>query len=385
MELNDLLMEISKICLIEQERMKHKQRKGDCFNVFNTLGLRSNEVRLHSAFLAELLNPDGNHGLKDAMLKEFLAAIGLKRDYISNCNTNIVERYIGERTETTGGRIDIILEDGEYAIIIENKIYAIDQYHQLLRYNNYGKQRFPKGFKLIYLTLDGHEASKDSLGDNEIDYHCISYKGHILNWLSKCVMLAYDKPLVRETISQYITLIKQITGQDMNKDSSDKIDKLTNDGTYSNLSKREVLQISRQRAKLEKNLGSIADLTRLPSALFVIDVLKENIAVREANRLGIPVFAIVDTNSDPSNVDFVIPANDDATKSVEVILDACCGAIAEGLEERKAEKVDMEAAGENAPKGAGKKKNTKARMDKAEEEAINAAKAAAFLKEDEEA
>lgn len=98
MELNDLLMEISKICLIEQERMKHKQRKGDCFNVFNTLGLRSNEVRLHSAFLAELLNPDGNHGLKDAMLKEFLAAIGLKRDYISNCNTNIVERYIGERT-----------------------------------------------------------------------------------------------------------------------------------------------------------------------------------------------------------------------------------------------------------------------------------------------
>ena len=162
------------------------------------------------------------------------------------------------------------------------------------------------------------------------------------------------------------------------------IDKLTNDGTYSNLSKREVLQISRQRAKLEKNLGSIADLTRLPSALFVIDVLKENIAVREANRLGIPVFAIVDTNSDPSNVDFVIPANDDATKSVEVILDACCAAMAEGLEERKAEKVDMEAAGENAPKAA-KKKTTKARMDKAEEDAINAAKAAAFIGKDEEA
>ena len=161
------------------------------------------------------------------------------------------------------------------------------------------------------------------------------------------------------------------------------IDKLTNDGTYSNLSKREVLQISRQRAKLEKNLGSIADLTRLPSALFVVDVLKENIAVREANRLGIPVFAIVDTNSDPSNIDFVIPANDDATKSVEVILDACCAAMAEGLEERKAEKVDMEAAGENAPKAA-KKKATKARMDKAEEDAINASKAAAFMSKDEE-
>ena len=122
------------------------------------------------------------------------------------------------------------------------------------------------------------------------------------------------------------------------------IDKLMNDGTYGNLSKRELLQITRQRAKLEKNLGSIADLTRLPSALFVVDVLKENIAVREANRLGIPVFGIVDTNSDPNNIDFVIPANDDAKDSVEVILNACCAAIAEGIEERKAEKADEKAA-----------------------------------------
>ena len=121
------------------------------------------------------------------------------------------------------------------------------------------------------------------------------------------------------------------------------IDKLTQDGTYSNLSKREILQITRQRAKLEKNLGSIADLSRLPAALFVIDVLKENIAVREANRLGIPVFAIVDTNSDPSNIDYIIPANDDATKSVDVILTACCDAIAEGLAERKAEKGEESA------------------------------------------
>ena len=119
------------------------------------------------------------------------------------------------------------------------------------------------------------------------------------------------------------------------------IDKLTEDGTYKNLSKREMLQITRQREKLEKNLGSIADLTRLPAALFVVDVHKENIAVHEANRLGIPVFGIVDTNSDPSNIDFVIPANDDATKSVEVILDACCAAIAEGIEERKIEKLDQ--------------------------------------------
>ncbi len=155
------------------------------------------------------------------------------------------------------------------------------------------------------------------------------------------------------------------------------IDKLTADGTFSNLSKREILQISRQRAKLEKNLGSIADLTRLPSALFVVDVCKENIAVREANRLGIPVFAIVDTNSDPSNIDFVIPANDDATKSIEVILDACCAAIAEGIEERKAEKVDMEAAGEGeeeAPKARPARKRTaKARVEKTEASAEEAA------------
>ena len=124
------------------------------------------------------------------------------------------------------------------------------------------------------------------------------------------------------------------------------IDKLMNDGTFSNLSKRELLQISRQRAKLEKNLGSIADLSRLPSALFVIDVMKEHIAVKEANRLGIPVFGIVDTNSDPKNIDYVIPANDDAKDSVEAILTAVCGAIAEGIEERKAEKADDKAAAE---------------------------------------
>ncbi len=122
------------------------------------------------------------------------------------------------------------------------------------------------------------------------------------------------------------------------------IDKLMQDGTFANLSKRELLQITRQRAKLEKNLGSIADLTRLPSALFVVDVLKEQIAVREANRLGIPVFGIVDTNSDPNNIDFVIPANDDAKDSVETILTACCNAINEGLEERKVEKADEKAA-----------------------------------------
>ena len=150
------------------------------------------------------------------------------------------------------------------------------------------------------------------------------------------------------------------------------IDKLMSDGTYSNLSKRELLQITRQRAKLEKNLGSIADLTRLPSALFVVDVLKEQIAVREANRLGIPVFGIVDTNSDPNNIDFVIPANDDAKDSVEVILNACCTAIAEGIEERKAEKADEKAADAQAEADAEEAKPKRAARKARKEEAPKA-------------
>ena len=149
------------------------------------------------------------------------------------------------------------------------------------------------------------------------------------------------------------------------------IDKLMEDGTFSNLSKRELLQITRQRAKLEKNLGSIADLTRLPSALFVVDVMKEHIAIKEANRLGIPVFAIVDTNSDPRNIDFVIPANDDAKDSVDVIMTACCNAIAEGLQERKAEKADEKAAAEQSEEAADArpKRARKARKEAPAEEA----------------
>ena len=163
-------------------------------------------------------------------------------------------------------------------------------------------------------------------------------------------------------------------------------EKMTKDGTFDNLSKREKLQITRQRAKLEKTLGSIVDLTRLPSALFVVDVMKEHIAVREANRLGIPVFGMVDTNSDPNNIDYVIPANDDATKSVEVILGAICEAMNEGLQERKAEKIDTEAAGEGeAPKRERKAKAAvkKERTKKEDDEALNANVADKFAKDEE--
>ncbi|MBQ1752860.1 MAG: 30S ribosomal protein S2 [Paludibacteraceae bacterium] len=153
------------------------------------------------------------------------------------------------------------------------------------------------------------------------------------------------------------------------------IDKMASDGTFDNLSKREKLQISRQREKLEKNLGSIADLTRLPAALFVVDIVKEHIAVKEAKRLGIPVFGIVDTNSNPNDVDFVIPANDDASKSIDIILGAVCSAIAEGLQQRKLEKEaeaadNAESAPEKKEKG-GAGKPGRSRIKRGNEGALN--------------
>lgn len=165
------------------------------------------------------------------------------------------------------------------------------------------------------------------------------------------------------------------------------IDKMSKDGTFDQLSKREKLQITRQRAKLEKNLGSIVDLSRLPSALFVVDVMKEHIAVAEANRLSIPVFAIVDTNSDPNSIDFVIPANDDATKSIEIILGAICDAITEGLEERKIEKIDSVTAGEEEQTSSRRERKAKVikkGLAKTDEEALNANVVSKFAGKEEE-
>ena len=166
-------------------------------------------------------------------------------------------------------------------------------------------------------------------------------------------------PTIRKAVKKMATIDKQIA-----------------DGLFENFSKREKLQISRQRAKLEKNLGSITDLNRLPAALFVIDVQKEQNAVREAKRLNIPVFAMVDTCCDPTDIDYVIPANDDATKSIALILDVVCGAIAEGLEERKLEreKADLEAeANVDAPA----KKEGKARVKRGVKAAVDAQETAA--------
>ena len=146
------------------------------------------------------------------------------------------------------------------------------------------------------------------------------------------------------------------------------IDRMKKDGTFNTLSKKERLQVDRLRTKLEKNLGSIADMTRLPGALFIVDTMREHIAVKEAQRLNIPIFAMVDTNCDPNPIDFVIPANDDAGKSINAILTEVTNAIAEGLAERKSEKQDKkEGAQEEATAEVEVKEEAKAEVAQAEE------------------
>ncbi len=214
-----------------------------------------------------------------------------------------------------------------YIFMERNGIHIIDLYKTVAKVEeaaNALRQMAKSGKKVLFVGTkkQAHEAIAEKAGALGMPFVIERWPGGMLT----------NFPTIRKAVKKMTT-----------------IDKMAKDGTFDNLSTREKLQITRQRAKLEKNLGSIADLSRLPSALFVVDVMKEHIAVAEANRLGIPVFGMVDTNSNPEGIDFVIPANDDASKSIEVILDAVCAAMAEGLEERKVERLDEEAKAEDAP------------------------------------
>lgn len=204
-----------------------------------------------------------------------------------------------------------------YIFMERNGIHILDLHKTVVKIDEAAealKQISKSGRKILFVATkkQAKEIIADKVSSANMPYVVERWPGGMLT----------NFPTIRKAVKKMTTL-----------------DKLMQDAaSWSNLSKRERLQITRQRAKLEKTLGSIADLTRLPAAMFVIDVLKEHIAVREANRLGIPVFAMVDTNSDPSNIDFIIPANDDATKSIELITDIMIGAIKEGLDERKLDK-----------------------------------------------
>ena len=221
--INELLSQLLPLHHAEQERLKKEEEEGKCFNVFSALNMCSDEVRLHSRLLATLLNPEANHGLGNEFLKLFLIALGLPEDYITHCKEQIVERTIGEVTEATGGRIDIILEDRGHAVIIENKIYASDQPNQLLRYYNYGLKTFGENnFKLVYLTLYGSDPSPYSLGGEHFEFIKLSYAQDILKLLEDFVPTQPQKP-VHSTIEDYITIIKQLTDQDMDTEYQQSI------------------------------------------------------------------------------------------------------------------------------------------------------------------
>ena len=242
-----------------------------------------------------------------------------------------------------------------YIFMERNGIHIIDLYKTAAKIDEAAaalKQIAKSGRKVLFVATkkQAKEAIADKAASIGMPYVIERWPGGMLT----------NFPTIRKAVKKMTT-----------------IDKMTKDGTFDNLSKREKLQITRQRAKLEKNLGSIADLSRLPSALFVVDVMKEHIAVAEANRLGIPVFGIVDTNSDPESVDFVIPANDDASKSIEIILDSVIGAMAEGLEERKIEKIDQPEDKEEGAQGATPGKRRRVRRNDSQQAPAAAPAAAA--------
>lgn len=243
-----------------------------------------------------------------------------------------------------------------YIFMERNGIHIIDLYKTAAKIEEAAaalKQIAKSGKKVLFVATkkQAKEAIAEKAGAIGMPYVIERWPGGMLT----------NFPTIRKAVKKMTT-----------------IDKMEKDGTFDNLSKREKLQITRQRAKLEKNLGSIADLGRLPSALFVVDVMKEHIAVAEANRLGIPVFAMVDTNSDPKGVDFVIPANDDASRSIEIVLDALCSAMAEGLQERSIEKADAaEEKEEGAEANPGKRRRVRRNAPAAAEAPAEAAPAEA--------
>lgn len=250
-DLEKLLNQVYPIIVKDNAEKEAQLQRGELFNVFRVLKLTSDEVRTHSAFLAELLNPNGSHGMSDKFLRLFIRTIPELKDMeFDTLSAKVfVEYYIGEinKEGTEGGRLDILIESRTNAIVLENKIYAGDQPKQLLRYHNY-VQKYKKSF-LLYLTLDRHSPSEDSTDNKKFDYIPIGYNSEILEWLDQCRKEAAMKPTLRETISQYIHLIKQLTNQDTNM--AQEITKLVAvEETYA----RSAIGIIRAKDKIQTTL-----------------------------------------------------------------------------------------------------------------------------------
>ena len=229
LDIQRFFQEVANICALEQAQQEERNRKGENYNLFSILSIERYELK-HSALIANLLDPKGSHGCGDAFLRAFFE-IALKGTAypFEDCTLphSYTEFYTGPIAGDTGGRIDILVKSSRYGLIIENKIYAGDQDKQLTRYDNYGKETFgADGYLLIYLTLYGYDASKESTATKsaeEVGYLRLSYAEDILRWLEQCVRLADNKPLVRESLNQYIRTIKQLTYQDMNRENIQKI------------------------------------------------------------------------------------------------------------------------------------------------------------------
>ena len=207
------------------EKKQQAIERGEHYNVFEVLNLSTDEVRLHSAFIADLLNPKGKHGLGMKPLKSFIQILGLDFDDADLENCNVKREYvIGPISEDqmTGGNIDILLSVGNYRIIIENKIYAGDQPRQLLRYHNFVKSH---PHTLAYLTPGGDKPSGSSSDGlvRDKDYKCISYRKDIAGWIEQCLIMAVSKPLVRETLQQYMYIIKTLTDTIMEENDKSKL------------------------------------------------------------------------------------------------------------------------------------------------------------------
>ncbi len=229
LDIQQFFREVENICTREQALQEERHRKGENYNLFSILNIERYELK-HSALIANLLDPKGSHGCGDAFLRAFFEIALKERAYPFEDCTHLhsyTEYYTGPIAGDTGGRIDILVKSSCYGLIIENKIYAGDQDKQLTRYDNYGKKTFGADrYLLVYLTLYGYDASKESTATKsaeEVGYLRLSYAEDILRWLEQCVRLADNKPLVRESLNQYIRTIKQLTYQDMNQKDIRKI------------------------------------------------------------------------------------------------------------------------------------------------------------------
>lgn len=214
--IQNLLNSVNAILREEKIKREESLRRGERFNMFQVCGVDHYEV-MHSAIIASFLDPKGNHGQKDKFLKLFLSIVD-DNTGIETSSCSVFTEYV-----TNEGRIDILIEDKNgKSIIIENKVYATDQWEQLKRYDKFSKDEFGEGnYTIYYLTLDEHDASDDS--GKGVEYNCISYKEHILRWIEECIKESATTPLIRETLIQYCNHIKQLTNQDMDKMNKEKL------------------------------------------------------------------------------------------------------------------------------------------------------------------